>query len=109
MGNAQLSKATFDVISEPRSAKSSDPVIEQRSRLTSLPARIAVTMSLAGISATGQEKIKKGFEPMVPGFRHVSYNDLNAMRAAISPATVAILVEGIQGEGGVTPVRLVVG
>lgn len=59
--------------------------------------------TLAGIAATGQEKVKKGFEPMTPGFRHVPYNDLAAMRAAISPATVAILVEGIQGEGGVTP------
>lgn len=59
--------------------------------------------TLAGIAATGQEKVKKGFEPMVPGFRQVPYNDLNAMRAALSPATAAILVEGIQGEGGVTP------
>lgn len=59
--------------------------------------------TLAGISATGQEKVKKGFEPMVQGFRHVPYNDLNAMRDAISPATVAVLIEGIQGEGGVTP------
>lgn len=59
--------------------------------------------TLAGIAATGQEKIKKGFEPMVPGFRHVPYNDLEAMRHAISPATTAILIEGIQGEGGVTP------
>lgn len=59
--------------------------------------------TLAGIAATGQDKVKKGFEPMTPGFRHVPYNDLEAMRAAISPATVAILVEGIQGEGGVTP------
>src|ERR1043166_4606664 len=59
--------------------------------------------TLAGISATGQEKIKKGFEPMVPGFKQVPYNDLEAMRSAISPATVAILVEGVQGEGGVTP------
>ena len=59
--------------------------------------------TLAGISATGQEKVKKGFEPMVQGFRHVPYNDLNAAREAISPATVAVLVEGIQGEGGVTP------
>ncbi len=59
--------------------------------------------TLAGIAATGQEKIKKGFEPMVPGFRHVPYNDLEAMRHAISPATAAILIEGIQGEGGVTP------
>jgi len=59
--------------------------------------------TLAGIAATGQEKIKKGFEPMVPGFRQVPYNDLDAMRAAISPATAAIMIEGIQGEGGVTP------
>jgi acetylornithine aminotransferase/acetylornithine/N-succinyldiaminopimelate aminotransferase len=59
--------------------------------------------TLAGIAATGQEKIKKGFSPAVPGFRHVPYNDLEAMGNAISPATAAILVEGIQGEGGVTP------
>lgn len=57
--------------------------------------------TLAGISATGQEKVKKGFDPMVPGFRQVPYNDLGAMRDAISPATAAILTEGIQGEGGV--------
>src|ERR1051325_299525 len=56
--------------------------------------------TLAGIAATGQKKYKKGFEPMTPGFRHVPYNDLAAMRAAISPATVAVLIEGIQGEGG---------
>ena len=59
--------------------------------------------TLAGISATGQDKVKKGFEPMVPGFVHVPFNDLAAMRAAISPATVAVLIEGVQGEGGVTP------
>src|SRR5579872_6889307 len=58
--------------------------------------------TLAAIAATGQEKIKKGFEPSVPGFVHVPYNDLAAARAAISPATAAILIEGIQGEGGVT-------
>jgi acetylornithine/N-succinyldiaminopimelate aminotransferase len=57
--------------------------------------------TLAGVAATGQEKVKKGFEPMVHGFRHVPYNDLAAMRDAISPATAAILIEGVQGEGGV--------
>lgn len=56
--------------------------------------------TLAGIAATGQDKVKKGFEPMTPGFRHVPYNDLAAMHTAISPATSAILIEGIQGEGG---------
>ena len=59
--------------------------------------------TLGGISATGQDKVKKGFEPMVPGFRHVPFNDLQAMRDAVSPATVAILIEGIQGEGGISP------
>jgi acetylornithine/N-succinyldiaminopimelate aminotransferase len=58
--------------------------------------------TLAGIAATGQDKVKKGFEPAVTGFRHIPYNDLDAARAAISPATVAILIEGIQGEGGIT-------
>src|SRR5207237_7880629 len=59
--------------------------------------------TLAGIAATGQEKVKKGFEPSVPGFRHVAYNDLQSMRAAVSPSLAAILIEGVQGEGGVTP------
>jgi acetylornithine/N-succinyldiaminopimelate aminotransferase len=59
--------------------------------------------TLAGISATGQDKVKQGFTPLVPGFRHIPFNDLAAARAALSPATVAILIEGIQGEGGITP------
>lgn len=59
--------------------------------------------TLAGIAATGQDKVKKGFEPIMPGFRYIPYNDLQAARDAISPATAAILIEGIQGEGGVTP------
>jgi len=59
--------------------------------------------TLAGISATGQEKVKKGFEPMVTGFRQVPYNDLAAVKEAISPATAAVLLECIQGEGGVLP------
>ena len=59
--------------------------------------------TLAGIAATGQEKVKKGFEPMVAGFRQVPFNDLDAMRAAITPQTAAILVEAIQGESGITP------
>ena len=59
--------------------------------------------TLAGMAATGQEKVKKGFEPEVPGFRHVRFNDLDAVRQALSPATVAVLIEGVQGEGGITP------
>jgi acetylornithine/N-succinyldiaminopimelate aminotransferase len=59
--------------------------------------------TLAGISATGQDKIKKGFEPMVDGFRHVPFNDLDAVAKAIGPKTAAILLEPIQGESGVQP------
>ncbi len=59
--------------------------------------------TLAGIAATGQDKVKHGFEPMVAGFRHVPFNDLAAVRDALSPATVAVLIEGVQGEGGITP------
>jgi acetylornithine/N-succinyldiaminopimelate aminotransferase len=59
--------------------------------------------TLAGIAATGQEKVKKGFEPMVDGFRQVPFNNVEAMRAAITPKTAAILVEAIQGESGITP------
>ena len=58
--------------------------------------------TLAGIAATGQEKVKKGFEPMVEGFKHVPFNDLNAMQEAVTPKTAAILIEPIQGESGVT-------
>jgi len=59
--------------------------------------------TLAGIAATGQDKVKKGFEPMTPGFRHIPFNDLAAARRALSPATVAIMIEGVQGEGGIKP------
>ncbi|MFM1945704.1 MAG: hypothetical protein RI897_4686, partial [Verrucomicrobiota bacterium] len=47
--------------------------------------------TLGGIAATGQDKIKQGFEPIIPGFTHVPYNDLDAVRQAITPATAAIL------------------
>jgi len=59
--------------------------------------------TMAGIAATGQEKIKKGFDPAVPGFVHVPYNDLEAAEKAITPRTAAILIEGIQGEIGIIP------
>ncbi|HWB61118.1 MAG TPA: aspartate aminotransferase family protein [Chthoniobacteraceae bacterium] len=59
--------------------------------------------TLAGISATGQDKVKKGFEPMVEGFIQVPYNDTPALLAAITPRTAAILLEPIQGESGIKP------
>jgi acetylornithine/succinyldiaminopimelate/putrescine aminotransferase len=59
--------------------------------------------TLAGISATGQEKVKQGFEPPVDGFRHVPFNDLDAVAKAVGPKTAAILLEAIQGESGIRP------
>jgi len=57
--------------------------------------------TLATLSATGQEKFWHGFEPLLPGFVFVPFDDLSATEAAIDEATCAILVEPIQGEGGV--------
>ena len=56
--------------------------------------------TLATISAGGQEKHLAGFAPAVDGFDHVAYGNLNELRAAIGPETAAVLVEPIQGEGG---------
>jgi len=57
--------------------------------------------TLATLSATGQERFQKGFEPLLPGFKYVPYNDLDAIRDAITDKTCAVLIEPIQGEGGV--------
>ncbi len=53
------------------------------------------------LSATGQEKLWQGFEPLVPGFRSVPFNDAAAVESAVNGNTCAVLVEPIQGEGGV--------
>jgi predicted acetylornithine/succinylornithine family transaminase len=57
--------------------------------------------TLATLSATGQEKFKKGFEPLVPGFKHIPFNDIDALKKAISERTCAIMLEPIQGEAGI--------
>jgi len=57
--------------------------------------------TLATLSATGQEKVHKGFEPLVEGFTFVEFNSLEAVAAAITDKTCAVMVEPIQGEGGV--------
>ena len=57
--------------------------------------------TMATISATGQEKVQKFFDPLLHGFRHVPFNDAAALREAVGPNTCAILLEPIQGEGGV--------
>lgn len=55
----------------------------------------------AALTATGQEKFHKGFEPLVPGFVYVPFDDIKAMKEAVTRNTCAILLEPIQGEGGV--------
>ena len=57
--------------------------------------------TLAALTATGQEKFQKGFEPLVPGFKHVPFNDIDAIGQAITMNTCAIMLEPVQGEGGV--------
>jgi len=57
--------------------------------------------TLAMITATGQHKYKKGFEPLPEGFKHVNYGDVEAVADSITDNTAAVLVEPIQGEGGV--------
>jgi acetylornithine/N-succinyldiaminopimelate aminotransferase len=57
--------------------------------------------TLATVAATGQEKFHKGFEPLPEGFRFVPYDDLAALEAAIGDKTCGVLLEPIQGEGGV--------
>ncbi len=59
--------------------------------------------TLATMTATGQTKYQKGFEPLVPGFAYAEFNDLESVRTALTPATVAILCEAVQGEGGIVP------
>ena len=59
--------------------------------------------TMACISATGQDKVKKDFGPLLPGFQHLPFGDLDAVRAAVDSNTIAILVEPIQGEGGIHP------
>lgn len=58
--------------------------------------RTGITMA-----ATGQEKVKRGFEPLPPGFVHVPFGDLEALERAITPKTCGIMLEVVQGEGGV--------
>jgi acetylornithine aminotransferase len=57
--------------------------------------------TMATLSATGQEKIKKGFDPVLDGFDFVAFNDVPAIESAIGPETCAVMLEPVQGEGGV--------
>ncbi|WP_294433778.1 aspartate aminotransferase family protein [uncultured Victivallis sp.] len=59
--------------------------------------------TLATLAATGRAKYRKGFEPEVPGFKQVDFNDIDALKAAITDKTCAVLLEPVQGEGGILP------
>lgn len=59
--------------------------------------------TLAMIAATGQAKVQKGFDPLPIGFAYAEFNNLDSVKAAINERTVAVLVEAVQGEGGVIP------
>lgn len=60
--------------------------------------------SSAGIAAAGSEKMTKGFGPLLPGFTHLAFGDHDALSAAITDTTAAIMIEPVQGEGGIRPV-----
>ncbi len=57
--------------------------------------------TLATLTATGQDKVQKGFEPLPEGFRYVPFNDVGALSKAVTAKTAAVLVEVVQGDGGV--------
>jgi len=57
--------------------------------------------TMATLTATGQEKVQKGYDPLVPGFRYVAFNSLAEVEQAVTNKTAAIMLEPIQGEGGV--------
>jgi len=59
--------------------------------------------TLTTVTATGQEKYHSGFGPLPPGFRYLPFNDIRALREAVTGKTVAVMLELIQGEGGVHP------
>jgi len=57
--------------------------------------------TMATLTATGQEKVQKGYEPLIPGFSYVAFNNLAELEQAVTDKTAAIMLEPIQGEGGV--------
>ncbi|MBN1688782.1 MAG: aspartate aminotransferase family protein [Candidatus Omnitrophica bacterium] len=57
--------------------------------------------TLAAITATGQEKVQKGFEPLPQGFRYAEFNDLDSVKRELTDKTIAVFLEPIQGEGGI--------
>jgi acetylornithine/LysW-gamma-L-lysine aminotransferase len=59
--------------------------------------------TMGSLSATWNKKYREGFEPLVPGFTHIPFNDLAALEAAVTDQTAGVILEVVQGEGGVYP------
>jgi acetylornithine/N-succinyldiaminopimelate aminotransferase len=57
--------------------------------------------TLATLTATGQNKVKEGFSPLPEGFKHVAFNDIDAFTSALTKKTIAVIIEPVQGEGGI--------
>ncbi len=78
-------------------------------RLTTGRSQIVAAMrafhgrTMGSLSATWEKKYREPFEPLVPGFTHVAYNNLEALQSAVTDATAAVILEVVQGEGGVHP------
>ncbi len=79
------------------------------SRLLTGRSQVVATMrgfhgrTMGALSATWEKKYREPFEPLIPGFTHVPYNDIEALSAAVSDQTAAVILEVVQGEGGVRP------
>ena len=91
-------EANESMVKAARKAGSGEGRFEVITALNSFHGR---TMGM--IAASGQERLREGFGPVMPGFVYVPFNDLAAVERAIGPKTAAVMVEGIQGEGGVIP------
>lgn len=91
-------EANESMVKAARKAGSGEGRFEVITALNSFHGR---TMGM--IAASGQERLREGFGPVMPGFVYVPFNDLPAVEKAIGPKTAAMMVEGIQGEGGVIP------
>lgn len=59
--------------------------------------------TMATLTATGQDKVQKGYEPLLPGFSYVAFNNVEELERAVTDKTAAIMLEPVQGEGGVYP------
>ncbi|MDO8588036.1 MAG: acetylornithine transaminase [Armatimonadota bacterium] len=95
---AEANEAAIKLARKWGKSKGSDQKFEIVTALESFHGR-----TMGAITATGQPKYQKSFEPLVPGFKYVPYNDVEALRSTVTDATCAVLLEPIQGESGVHP------